>query len=100
MALAEDDDLHVGQHRQLHRHLSAAQRGGPPTGPTPQEEPVCGSVSWARRQVLIVVSFQGGTLNKMTKKSEGAEGDSDREPLTTAEDEDDAGAAPPPSANS
>lgn len=34
MALAEDDDLHVGQHHQLHRHLRAAQHCWSQTGQT------------------------------------------------------------------
>lgn len=32
VALAEDDDLHVGQHNQLHRHLRCSQHSGPQTG--------------------------------------------------------------------
>lgn len=34
VALAEDDDLHVGQHHQLHCHLSGAQHFRPQTGQT------------------------------------------------------------------
>lgn len=45
------------------------------------------SVCCAVCSLLILVFPQGGTLNKTTKRSEQAERDSDREPLTQGEEE-------------
>lgn len=84
MAVAEDDDLHVGQHHLLHRHLRAAERGRPPTG---EEDSVGPSghlqQPWCPHDFL----FQGGILNKTRKRSEQAERDLDREPLREGEEE-------------
>lgn len=89
MALAEDDDLLVGQRHQLHRHLSAAQHCRPQTGQTLHRLPVYHFIYLLRiRGVqLMFVFLQGGTLNKTTKRSEQAARDSDREPLTQGEDQ-------------
>ena len=90
VALAEDDDLHVGQHHQLHRHLSAAQHCRPQTGETECKLPLCVCVDSITVHSVFswgLFFLQGGTLNKTTKRSGPAESDSDREPLTQGEEE-------------
>lgn len=41
----------------------------------------------SRKLIIIILSLQGGTLNKTTKKSGQEQRDPDREPLTQAEEE-------------
>lgn len=98
MALAADDDLHVGQHHRLHHHLGAAQRRRPQTGQTSLRLLVYHFI-YVRLQsadvrtgssvfsYIMFVFLQGGTLNKTTKRSGQAERDSDREPLNPGEEE-------------
>lgn len=86
MALAKDDDLHAGQHHLLHRHLGAAERGGPPTG----EAVSLGASVHPQQPRRWLTSFffaQGGILNRTRKRSEQVQRDPDREPLREGEEE-------------
>lgn len=54
MALAKDDDLHVGQHHLLHHHLSAAEHSGLPTG---EADAASSSVHLLSQRVLMSSFF-------------------------------------------